>query len=248
MSRADSSTYTRGSPMYRTTATAITPQPDVTQILLDSGDTLAWGDGSPGTADTVLVRDAANTPALRNGTNIQALRIYETFTDASNYSRINIGDSSAGYFLIQPEAAGTGTARDLRIAAASGKVGILQVAGSAIWQWTSTAFEPITNGTPSIGSAGFGIKGLYVDYTNTGTVGAVTINKATGRVNIAATGTSVVVTNDKVTAASHVMAWMSSADGTAGVTSVVPAAGSFTITCAAVTGQTSFDFFVINTD
>jgi len=89
---------------------------------------------------------------------------------------------------------------------------------------------------------------LYMDFTNTATVGAVTINKPTGRVNIAAAGTSVVVTNSRVTAASHVFAVMSSADATGRVISVVPAAGSFTINTVAVTAQASFDFVVINAD
>jgi hypothetical protein len=89
---------------------------------------------------------------------------------------------------------------------------------------------------------------LFVDYTNTATVGAVTINKAAGRVNIAAAGTSVVVTNSLVTAASHVMVVMSTADATGRVTSVVPAAGSFTINTVATTAQASFDFFIINAD
>jgi hypothetical protein len=44
------------------------------------------------TADTVLVRDAADTLAQRRGTNAQELRVYETFTDVSNYRR--------GYFRV----------------------------------------------------------------------------------------------------------------------------------------------------
>ena len=84
------------------------------------------------------------------------------------------------------------------------------------------------------------ITSLYVDYTNTGTVGAVTINKAAMRVNIAATGTSIVVTNSLVTAASHVFCLSSTADTTARVTDVVPAAGSFTMRTVATTAQISF--------
>lgn len=90
--------------------------------------------------------------------------------------------------------------------------------------------------------------GLRLDYTNTATVGAVTINKASGRVNIAAAGTSVVVTNSLVTVASHVVAVVSTNDTTARVTSVVPAAGSFTINTVATTAATSFDFVVFNAD
>ena len=91
-------------------------------------------------------------------------------------------------------------------------------------------------------------KGLYLDFTNTATVGAVTINKPSGRVRIAAAGTSVVVTNSLVTAASHVFAVASTNDATARVTNVVPAAGSFTISSVATTAETTFDFLVINAD
>lgn len=104
-------------------------------------------------------------------------------------------------------------------------------------------------GGTDLGSATFSFKRLYVDFTNTGTVGAVTISKASGRVNIAAAGTSIVVTNTLVTAAAHVMAVASTNDATCWVKSVVPAAGSFTLTTnAACTAQTSFDFFLINAD
>lgn len=91
-------------------------------------------------------------------------------------------------------------------------------------------------------------KGVYLDYTNTATVGAVTINKPSGRVRIAAAGTSVVVTNSLVTAASHVFAVSSTADATARVTDVVPGAGSFTIRTVATNAETTFDFMVVNAD
>jgi len=85
------------------------------------------------------------------------------------------------------------------------------------------------------------------DFTNTATVGAVTINKIAGRVNIAAAGNAIVVTNNKVTVDSHVFAIVSTNDATAIVKNVVPAAGSFTINLNAnATAQTSIDFFVIN--
>lgn len=58
--------------------------------------------------DTYLYRDAANTPAFRNGTNAQTLRVYGTFTDASNHRRVSIGMTSAGVGHIRPEGGGTG--------------------------------------------------------------------------------------------------------------------------------------------
>jgi hypothetical protein len=77
-------------------------------------------------ADVQFRRDgAANTLAQRNGTNAQTFRVYNTFTDASNYER--------GFFRyvsnqleIGHEAAGTGSAsREVKI------VGIAVKAGTA---------------------------------------------------------------------------------------------------------------------
>lgn len=114
---------------------------------------------------------------------------------------------------------------------------------------TGTSIAAGTDGAIDLGLSTNHWKRLYMDSTNTGTVGAVTINKAAGRVNIAAAGTSVVVTNSLVTAASKVFVVISTADATAVLKNVVPAAGSFTITLnAATTAQTSLDFFVVNTD
>lgn len=88
---------------------------------------------------------------------------------------------------------------------------------------------------------------LATDFTNTAVVGDVTINKISGRVNIAAAGSSIVVTNNKVTVNSRILAVVSSNDATAIVKNVVPANGSFTINLdAAATAQTSIDFFVFN--
>jgi hypothetical protein len=43
-----------------------------------------------GTIDLALARDTSNTLALRNGANAQAFRVYNTFTDATNFERANI--------------------------------------------------------------------------------------------------------------------------------------------------------------
>jgi hypothetical protein len=66
------------------------------------------------TADIFLHRDAAATLAQRNGTNAQTFRLYNTFTDASNYERLGINWGS-NIVSIKPEAAGTGTVRVLHI-------------------------------------------------------------------------------------------------------------------------------------
>ena len=86
-----------------------------------------------------------------------------------------------------------------------------------------------------------------ISSVNTGTVGAVTINKSAGRVNIAAATPTLVVTNSLVTAASLVFCTIATADATATLKNVVSGAGSFTITMAAnATATTAINFFVVN--
>lgn len=60
--------------------------------------------------DVCLMRDAANTLALRNGTAAQAFNIYNTYTDSGNYERLALYYSSniAGIGTLR---AGTGSAR-----------------------------------------------------------------------------------------------------------------------------------------
>lgn len=68
---------------------------------------------SPTTAsaapDLILTRDAANTLAQRNSTSAQTFRLYNTYTDASNYER-GFFQYSSNVLQIGHEAAGTGTA------------------------------------------------------------------------------------------------------------------------------------------
>lgn len=89
----------------------------------------------------------------------------------------------------------------------------------------------LSSGAPSVVNAA---ADLVVNSTNSGTVGAVTINNNSGRYN-------------KVTAASHVFLNLETVDATAKSCIAVAAAGSFTITLnAASTGQVAIDFLVTN--
>lgn len=63
--------------------------------------------GAP--SDLSLFRDAANTLAQRNGTNAQQSNLYNTFTDASNYERLELQwGLAANIATILTNAAGTG--------------------------------------------------------------------------------------------------------------------------------------------
>ena len=69
-----------------------------------------------GTPDIYLYRDAANTLAQRNSTNAQTFRLYNTYTDASNYERLSIDwSTTANTATIVTQNAGTGSARTLAI-------------------------------------------------------------------------------------------------------------------------------------
>ena len=81
---------------------------ELTRIICNSAGSICFGSSGLNAADVLLARDAANTLALRNGTNGQEQRTYGTFTDASNYRRVAVGMSTAGVGFMRPEGAGTG--------------------------------------------------------------------------------------------------------------------------------------------
>jgi hypothetical protein len=66
------------------------------------------------TPDLLLYRDAAGALAQRNGVNAQVFRVYNTYTDASNYERGKFAWSS-NVLQIGTEKLGTGVARALEI-------------------------------------------------------------------------------------------------------------------------------------
>lgn len=66
--------------------------------------------------DLIATRDAANVWAQRNGVNAQASRLYYSYTDASNYTRLAF-KTATGVHTIEAESAGTGEANiDVAIA------------------------------------------------------------------------------------------------------------------------------------
>jgi len=67
-------------------------------------------------SDTVIARDAANTLAQRNGTNAQTFRLYNTYTNTTNYER-GFMQWSSNTLEIGTEAAGTGAERKLSLRA-----------------------------------------------------------------------------------------------------------------------------------
>lgn len=105
--------------------------------------------GSP--ADLIVTRDAANTLAQRNGTNAQTFRVYNTFTDASNYERADI--SWAGnVFNIVVGAAGTGvTTRSMQIGTSGAGAVNIRTNNVNRWFFTDASFAPSADNVYDIG-------------------------------------------------------------------------------------------------
>jgi len=90
---------------------------------------------------------------------------------------------------------------------------------------------------------------MILDKTITagGTTGAQTINKTCGSVNFAASATSLVVTNNRVTTSSVIVATVATNDTTMKSVQAVAASGSFTLYAnAAATAETRVNWIVIN--
>ena len=86
------------------------------EIIVHQNGRYAFGSSGINSADTFLYRDAANTLAQRNSTNAQTFRLYNTYTDASNYERLSIDwSTTANTATIVTQNAGTGSARSLAI-------------------------------------------------------------------------------------------------------------------------------------
>lgn len=108
--------------------------------------------------NAVLVPDGANTLALRNSTTAQTLRLYSTYTDASNYERLTFDyNSGGGRFRIFNENAGTGAGtRSLLVASGTGGLELSGNQASAIhWKINSLGhFLAVTDNTYDIGASG----------------------------------------------------------------------------------------------
>ena len=97
--------------------------------------------------DTILLRDAANTLAQRNSTNAQRFNLYGTYTDASNYRRLYLTQTTAGAATIGVEGLGTGASGNtLNLV---GSVGIGNASPSASLQIGAGASHTLNDGAGS---------------------------------------------------------------------------------------------------
>jgi hypothetical protein len=122
--------------------------------------------------DVVLARDAANTLALRNGATAQTFRIYNTYTDGSNYARWQFVANSGPDLLIENDAAGSGgTSGNLILGTNAGGSVYLKTNTSNRWQVNSSGhFLAVADNTYDIGASG------ATRPRNVFVAGAVTVN------------------------------------------------------------------------
>ena len=80
-------------------------------VLVGSSQYIGWNSSGlgGGITDVFLYRDDANKLAQRNGVNAQTSRLYLSYTDASNYTRLAL-KTATGVHTLETESAGTGEA------------------------------------------------------------------------------------------------------------------------------------------
>lgn len=172
------------------------------------------------------------------------------YTDATTTSLSNRGSNmdigGAAAFQLRVNTSGLTTRSDTVYGFSSGA----NVSNTVDASFNRQAAGIIGVDTGSTGFAGaMKMTRLFLDYTNTGTVGSVTINKASGTVNLAALGSALTLTNSLITANSHLIVTLASDPGVALAIWTVCGAGSATInTRPATVNQTAVDFVLINAD
>ncbi len=137
----------------------------------DEGYYFSSTGAADGASDVALLRDAADTLALRRGANDQSLNIYGTFTDAGNYERGEVG-WNGNVFEIGMSSAGTGTDRVVRLIspttltiAGGSSAGIsFKLGGTAKWAIVGTTghLQPQLDNDVNFGAAAKRIKNLFV--------------------------------------------------------------------------------------
>jgi hypothetical protein len=175
----------------------------------------------------------------------RGINIAPTLTAAANYRAID-WNNNTGYGLY-----GTGTANNYlagdTVVGTTTPSAKLHSRGSNASSGTNAFL--VQNSTPSdiYKIENNGKITYWATNTAAGTTAPQTINRPSGTVNFAAAATTLVVTNSLCTTSSIVFATVRTADATAYIKNVVPAAGSFTIELgAAATAETSVGFFIIN--
>lgn len=220
----------------------------------------------PSTSGSTLntVQDAMNISGTDGSITIGLIDILGTPGNMSlqgprRAAGVTDGAGGTALNLFGSQGTGTGIGGDVRmfVAPPAASTASTQNGNQEVFRASGTTGDiTITPGIPGGGTRGTialsggatgGKLGLDRTITAGGTTGAQTINKMAGTVNFAAAATTLVVTDSLVSTTSICFAVVRTADATALLKNVVPAAGSFTITLnAAATAETSVGFWCTN--
>lgn len=127
---------------------------------------------SAGTLDTILVRDAANTLAQRNGTTAQTLRVYGSWTDASNGDWLSITKAAGGTATISATKNGSGTAGALVVGNAMSTLTFSASVGTLTYDGNTFDFS---NGKIVASGSTLYLEGNNVAFRNYAESGAPTV-------------------------------------------------------------------------
>ena len=115
---SDSIGFYFDSPYLKSNGTFIAMADSAYGFSMAENHPLSFSSGNPEfiTPDLYLYREGSNTLAQRNSTNAQTFRLYNTYTDASNYERAILDwNSTSNVLTLGTEAAGTGAVRDIAL-------------------------------------------------------------------------------------------------------------------------------------
>lgn len=121
---------------------------------LVSATTVGFSTSTFVSEDVVLNRDASDTLALRRNVAAQTFRVYNTYTDASNYERFQIVAGASNTDLVTFQA-GTGSPRPLRMYTTGAQD--LQFGTAGLMRWTvsiSGHLSAFADNTYDIGASG----------------------------------------------------------------------------------------------
>jgi hypothetical protein len=135
-------------------------------LLSSSADGVFGISNNAVSAYAYLAAETTNALSIRNSTNAQTLRVYNTYTDASNYERGEV-TFSGNILKIQTAAAGTGTARAIQFGVGGTQWGI-NTSGHFV-ALANNAFDIGVSGTatPRTVYAGTSVVAPYVRTTAT---------------------------------------------------------------------------------
>jgi len=135
-------------------------------IRIASGAAYSWCQfGTDSTVWVSLYGEAAGALAQRNGTTQQKFRVYNTYTDSSNYERAAIG-WAANLLTIGVEKLGTGSDRSVQIATGASSQIYFAVGSTVRWILNSSGsgfdFSPNSNNAVDLGVTGSRVRSAYV--------------------------------------------------------------------------------------